>query len=299
MNAPATSGSPIWQTVFLSFAAVLPLFEIARGYRQGLPRQLVRLLALVAAYAAAWFGGALFLPWLRPLGFPDFVLSPISSALLALVVYNLINLIGRFVFMRTAKHEVASTRLLYGVGGGFFGAVFGLFFIWLLLVGLRSAGSVADAQLHARVTDQPPLALRADSPSRAQVPAASDPTALATLFARLKNYVELGTVGALVKQSDVLPAGAYQTLGQLGETLARPGTAQRLAEDPAIRELADNPKIVALRGNPEIARLVEEGRYFDLLRDPRLVAAFNDPALIAALKRFDLKRALFHANAKP
>ena len=55
----AVSGSLLWQVVFLSFAVVLILFEVVRGWRLGLLRQLIRLVALVAAYAAAFFGGSL------------------------------------------------------------------------------------------------------------------------------------------------------------------------------------------------------------------------------------------------
>src|SRR2546423_14584349 len=78
------AGSTLWQTVFVSFAIVLLLFEIVRGYRLGLPRQLMRGAAVIAAYAAAYFGGALLLPLLRPvLKWPDFIVSMIGGALLS------------------------------------------------------------------------------------------------------------------------------------------------------------------------------------------------------------------------
>jgi uncharacterized membrane protein required for colicin V production len=65
-EAQATSGSPVWQAVFISFGLVLILFEIVRGWRLGLLRQLMRLVALVVAYAAAFFGGRLLVPITRP-----------------------------------------------------------------------------------------------------------------------------------------------------------------------------------------------------------------------------------------
>ena len=55
----AVAGSPLWQAVFISFAFVFILFEVVRGWRLGLIRQLVRVAALVVAYAAAVFGGRL------------------------------------------------------------------------------------------------------------------------------------------------------------------------------------------------------------------------------------------------
>ena len=66
MKPDLVSGSPLWQTIFVSFAAILLLFQIVRGWQLGLPRQLVRVGALIAAYSTALFGGALLVPWLRP-----------------------------------------------------------------------------------------------------------------------------------------------------------------------------------------------------------------------------------------
>ncbi len=62
----AVAGSPLWQAVFVSFAVILLLFEVVRGWRLGLMRQLARVAALVAAYVAAFFGGRLLVPILRP-----------------------------------------------------------------------------------------------------------------------------------------------------------------------------------------------------------------------------------------
>src|SRR3989440_6445968 len=98
----STSGSTLWQTVFISFAVVLLLLEIIRGYRLGLPRQLMRGAAIIAAYAAAYFGGQLLLPLLQPiLEWPDFILTMIGGAIVALVVYGLIASLGSVLFKRT------------------------------------------------------------------------------------------------------------------------------------------------------------------------------------------------------
>src|SRR4029077_16838148 len=60
----AAAGSPLWQLVFVSFAFLLILFEVLRGWRRGLPRQVARLAALIAAYFAAYFGGKFLAPLL-------------------------------------------------------------------------------------------------------------------------------------------------------------------------------------------------------------------------------------------
>jgi len=51
-EAQEVAGSPLWQVVFISFAVILILFEVVRGWRLGLMRQITRLIALGAAYAA-------------------------------------------------------------------------------------------------------------------------------------------------------------------------------------------------------------------------------------------------------
>src|SRR5256885_8231207 len=125
-----TSGSTLWQTIFVSFAIVLLLFEIVRGYRLGLPRQLMRGAAIICAYAAAYFGGQLLLPLLQPiLKWPDFILSMIGGAILALVIYGLIASLGSILFKRTAQHGMGTVRLGYGFSGALTGIVFGFFFL--------------------------------------------------------------------------------------------------------------------------------------------------------------------------
>jgi uncharacterized membrane protein required for colicin V production len=84
-SVQAVAGSPLWQAVFISFGVVFILFEVIRGWRLGLIRQLVRVAALVMAYAAAIFGGRLLVPITRPfVKMPDLVLSILAGAFLRL-----------------------------------------------------------------------------------------------------------------------------------------------------------------------------------------------------------------------
>ena len=294
----ATAGSSLWQTVFISFAVVLLLLEILRGYRLGLPRQLMRGAAVIAAYAAGYFGGNLMLPLLRPiLKWPDFIVSMIGGALLALVVYGVIAGLGSLLFKRTAQHPSASVRLIYGFSGALTGIVFGLFFIWLILVGIRSVGSVADAQVqaHPRVENKP-------APSAHDEKTLSlenfDADSLTAFLARLKNSVELGKLGDVVKQTDVTPPAVYQTLKDAGTVCANPESARRFLSFPGAVELSEHPKIVALRNDPEIADLIRQGRILELMQNRRVLEAANDPTLVEKVKQFDIKKALEYAAKK-
>jgi Colicin V production protein len=294
----ATAGSSLWQTVFISFAFVLLLLEIIRGYRLGLPRQLMRGAAVIAAYAAGYFGGNLMLPLLRPiLKWPDFIVSMIGGALLAIVVYGVIASLGSLLFKRTAQHSSPGIRLIYGFSGAVTGIVFGLFFIWLILVGIRSIGSVADAQVQAqpRVESNLPSARRNETRSSLEN---FDPDSLTAFLARLKNSVELGKLGDVVKQTDVTPPAVYQTLKDAGTVCANPESARKFLSFPGAVELSEHPKIVALRNDPEIAELIRQGRILDLLQNRRLLEAANDPTLVAKVKQFDIKKALEYAAKK-
>jgi len=144
----AAAGSPVWQVVFISFAAVLILFEVLRGWRRGLARQLARLGALMAAYFAAFFGGKMIVPIVRPLiKVPDIALSIIGGALLAILIYTIISTLGCMLFRRTGQHDSAVVRFVYGLTGAIMGFFFGAFLVWLIVVGVRSLGAVAGAQV--------------------------------------------------------------------------------------------------------------------------------------------------------
>jgi Colicin V production protein len=296
MSSPA-AGSTLWQIIFLSFAAVLLLLEVVRGYRLGLPRQLMRGAAVIAAYAAAYFGGPLLLPLLQPiLKWPDFILSMIGGAIVALVVYGLIASLGSILFKRTAQHSSSGIRLVYGLSGALTGVGFGLFFLWLILVGIRSVGSIADAQVQAHPrAEAPPPSSRADKSLALEN---LDTDSLTSFLARLKNSVELGSVGDLLKKSDVTPPAVYQTLKDAGTVCANPENARRFLSFPGAVELSEHPKIVALRNDPEIAELIRQGRIMELLQHPRVLAAANDPTLVEKVKQFDIKKALEFAAKK-
>jgi hypothetical protein len=287
------NGSPLWQTIFISFALLLILFEVVRGWRLGIVRQLARLLALVAAYAAALFGGRWLLPILRPVfRVPDLFISVVAGAILALAIYAAINALGAILFKRTGQQPVGIVRLLYGVCGAALGIFFGFFTVWLVVVAIRSTGAIASAELHSPTPDRlVPLTSQPASPPNETQPM------LATL-ARLKNSIELGSLGEAIKAVDVVPTRTYQTLGKVGTVVSNPRSAERLLSFPGAKELTENPKIVALRKDREIIALIRGQRFRELLQDPKVIEALNDPTLAAQIQSFDFQKALDYALKK-
>ena len=190
---PVSAGSSLWQLLFLSFGCILILFEILRGWRRGIARQLARLGGLIAAYFVGYFGGDLIGPWVRPFfRLPNAVLSMVAGAVLALLVYAVISGLGTMLFKRTSQHDSMAVRLFYGVSGAVLGLFFGGFLIWLVVVAVRSLGAVADAQ----VRQQPATTAAAPVPERSlhavdlrnrSINDSTESTTLLASLARMKN----------------------------------------------------------------------------------------------------------------
>jgi hypothetical protein len=299
----AVTGSLLWQAVFISFAVVLVLFEVVRGWRLGLIRQLVRVAALAAAYAAALFGGRLLVPIERSLlKMPDMILSILGSAVLALAIYGLITCIAMILFKRIGQQSSKVLQLIYGCTGAILGLFFGAFFLWMIVASIRAIGAVADAQVRGRAsfldTGQS-ATLRAVSVHRRFLGESNEePPTLATSLARLKNSLEIGPVGDAVKEMDPVPPEIYETLEKVGSIFSSPERAQRFLTFPGARELSEHPKIIALRDDPEISEMIRQRRFLDLLQEPRVIDAANDPVLADRIKEFDLQRALDYANSR-
>jgi hypothetical protein len=299
-EAQATSGSPVWQAVFISFGLVLILFETVRGWRLGLLRQMMRLVALVAAYAAAFYGGRLFLPIARSLfRMPDFVLSALAGALLAFVAYAVVTSMGTILFKRTAEQESRTVQLIYGFAGAIVGLFFGFFSLWLIVVSVRVIGALADAQARSRsptVHGSPDPVLQALEVRRRFLGDGTDQSpAFAASLARLKNSLELGALGNAVKQTDPISQKSYDTLTKVAAVFSSPQRARKFLSFPGARELSEHPKIVALRDDPEISELIAQRQFLDLLQNQRIVDAANDLALTERIKKFDLQGALDYA----
>jgi hypothetical protein len=295
------AGSPLWQVVFISFGGILILFEVLRGWRLGLMRQVTRLIALGAAYGAAFLGGSLCVPAARPFfKMPDPVLSILCGAILALVTYALVSGVGAILFKRTAQQDSGLVRLIYGFAGAILGLFFGVFLLWLTVASVRAVGALAEGQTRSRspvaAHDAKDATSRALDVRRRFLSESDDGVpALATSLARLKNSLELGLLGSVFKNTDPISHRTYETLEKAGSVLSDPERAQKFLTFPGARELAEHPKIVALRSDPEIADLIAERRFVDLLQNPRVIDAANDPVLAERVRKFNIQRALDYA----
>jgi membrane protein required for colicin V production len=295
-ESQATGGSLLWQGIFISFALALVLFEVVRGWRLGLLRQLMRLAALVVAYGAAFFGGRLLVPILRPLvKMPDFVLSALGGATLAFVAYAVVSCMGAILLKRTGEQQSRLVQLIYGIAGAIVGLFFGVFALWLIVVSVRAVGAVADAQVRNRsvaVHTAPDGTSHSLEIQRRVLGDGNEASAaFPASLARLKNSLELGVFGIVIKQADPVSQESYATLSKVAAVFSNPERARRFLSFPGARELSEHPKIVVLRDDPEISEMIAQKRFLDLLRDQRIIDAANDLALAERIKKFDLQAA--------
>jgi len=294
----SVAGSPLWQIVFVSFALVLILFEIVRGWRRGLPRQVARLGALIAAYFAAFFGGKFLAPLLGMfVRMPDALLSICAGGIFALIVYVVISGTGSALFRRTDQHEWLIVRLFYGSAGAVLGVFFGLLLVWVMTVAIRSIGSVANAEIREQANDSS-VVHAVDVRRRLLGEASEEEAPLTTSLARLKNSLEMGVIGNAVKKVDVVPQRTYDLMEKIGQVAANPQNAERFLSYPGSRELSEHPKIIALRNDQEIAQMLAQGQLLELIQDQRIIDAANDPDLHERLKKIDLNAALDYALQK-
>ena len=80
----------------------------------------------------------------------------VGGAILALLVYSIITSMGTILFKRTGQQESGFVRFIYGVTGAVAGLFFGSFLVWLVVVGIRSMGAVADAQVQTHAPQPAP-----------------------------------------------------------------------------------------------------------------------------------------------
>ena len=262
--------------IFFGASALFVLYQAFRGWRLGIVRQLIRLGALISAYVAGIFFGGLAMPLLRLTGYADFIVKPVSMALVGIAAYVIVSFVGRVLFKKTTDQDFGLVWLIYGVSGAFFGVIFGVFFVTLVALALRFMGTLATGI--------------AEQPGAPEVSTSRKNTVAGLV--EMKHSLETGITGEVLDTVDPIPKKAYELTEKLGRLASSPSALQRFLTYPGVEELTKRPEIIALRDDPEIANAVREGRYLSLLRNPRITKTANNPKLVEQVKDFDVEKAL-------
>ncbi len=287
-------GPDSWQISFFAVAALIVALKAWHGWRLGVVRQAIGLAALVCAYLCAIFGGRLLAPVLFFLGIPGGLSGIAGGAILGLLVYSALSIVGAILFKKTAQQSVGVVRFGYGLAGAVIGGFMGLFVVWIAVLGIRLLGTVAKTQIEA--SHRPAIPAHGKLPAKAAPPA---PGALVRGLANIKQSLETGATGAVVEHVDPIPGTLYSLLTKVGQMISNEQSIDRFLSYPGVKTLTENPKIAALHSDPEIAKNLIAQNYFALVRNEHIIRAANDREIGELMTRFEFEKALDYALAKP
>ena len=277
MSGIGADGSEYWRNVFFALAGGWVLLSFLRGWTQGILRQLLVPLAVFGALVAV----ILVTPTASGYLYQNTRL-PASALLLGFAIwlfaYNLLVFVGGIIFKRTREQDFAIVRLVFGVGGAIIAVVYAFLQIWVIVVGIRILGHVAEDQIAVQSSRN----------------AAS--SGLVVGLARLKNSLELGSGKVVLDQLDPVPLEAYRRLDQCTQLLANPRAIGRLLESPAFRGIWENPRIRTLQADPEILEAIRRGDFLSILSNPKVFALWTDPSIRALLSGDQLQAACDYAK---
>ena len=276
-TAADIQGSPQWQTAFLLLAALWLLLSTLRGWTNGLMRELTGIVAfLVATFLIVHFTGNLA-AYLH-LEVASILQTPIAALLLWIISYNGVVLIGRVLFKRTRDQDSLLARMIFGAGGALVGLIYGFFFIWCLLIGVRVIGRIAENQIE--------MERDANEPSGK----------LVLNLAKLKNSIELGTGRLVVDAVDPTPPAFYRELDRCSRLIGNPRAIRKMLDYPGFRRAFQDPKITDLRQDPEVLADMQSGNVLGVLANRKVIALLNDSQLRQAFSPAELEAALDYAG---
>lgn len=253
MSSPQGQSS----TELLCAAAFLVLasFLVWRGWRLGMVRMLVSIGAVVGGYFIGAFGGPLLAPLLRPTGYPDPLLALGGGAAIGLAFYVSARLVGAILFKRTAQQSFTPLRWLFGVLGAAIGVVEATALLLVLAMSVRVGGIIAES---------------------------AGPAWQQTGLVNLKQKLEDGALGDLVKSLDPIPPDYYRMIGGFTGLLSNPRELAQFLASPAAKEI-DHKPLEALQNDPRLNQQLQSGRLVELLKNPKIVGLLNDPKVRQAL----------------
>lgn len=287
-----------YQLGFLIVAGLFVAFTAWHGWRLGILRQIISILALASAYIIGYFGGGRLGGLLqRFIDLPERALAVLGAVGLGFIIYCCITLLGVIAFKKTAQQKEGLMRLGYGISGAACGAFYGLFLVWIMVLAIRLLGSVAETQLGAAYYPSPSTSSK--HPSSTPGPTATPPGAVIRTLAHMKESLEQGPTGMVVQQVDPIPGTLYGILRKLGVMVSDEKSIDRFLSYPGVKPLLANPKIAALQNDPDINRDIVSRNYLSLIRNPHIIAAANDAEIGELMRKFQFEKALDYAIRRP
>ena len=270
------SASPFWQTALLYGASLFLLWEIYGGWRRGVIRSGLHFGAFVlSGFLGMMVGQAIAAVVAIVMPGVSFFAGLGVGLAVTLIVLAVCLFLSAIVFKRTYQQPPGFVRTLFGLGGAFFGLLTGLFILWGTISLVRASGALAQSSMAGRKPKDAP--------------------ALAQGLATLKESLEMGSIGKLVKSVDILPNEAYDHMVRLSKLTADPNAMVRFLDYPGVMKIVAHPRIQAILQDPELVAASQKQDYAALLRNSTLMQAVSDPSLQKLVMSLDLQKALDYA----
>jgi hypothetical protein len=303
------AGSLAWQLVLLMLAGLFILYRMVRGMQLGGARQLVSIMALVMGVAAGWGIGPTLAPALRGgLHLADFVLVPLVSGLIAIMVVILVEILGMIFCGKTEEQKEPGKRRFYAVTGVGLGFVNGVITLLIAVIGINLLGTIANTQIYSQlnalnrsIAAAPPSGPLPDTGT--ELDGKGGPVTvtkevgnpLTVFLARVKNSMELGPGRGLVDKVDPVPPEIYRILQKAVKVLSDPDCMQLFLQHPDISRITQHEVVARLAQDEDLARLAQSRDIVGLMRHPKLVAAANDPEVQKEFGTVKLEEVLDYA----
>ncbi len=299
-------------TILVACAVGLILVQAWQGWHLGLARALTKVGAFIAGYAAGYWTSPLTPGLLRPMvRLPDFAIGILGASAFGMLTWIVVSILGILLFKKTKDQPTFVLRWVYGASGASVGALTGCVLVWILLIGLRFLGTVAESQLAPQAAS---IAVDTTSPATGQrVRPGGDRTAVVAetsedetpppqklgpvvhTLANIKQAIDQGFLGATVQVVDPIPEQVYILIGKIGRMSSDAKAATRFFEYPGGAELASHPRLRSLLADPAIRELASKKEFAALLQNQKVIDASNDPEVNSLIKRFDIEAALDYA----
>jgi hypothetical protein len=157
------------------------------------------------------------------------------------------------------------------MGGAFFGILTGLFILWGTVSIIRSAGAIAQTAAQSSATSRSLIAI--------------------------KESLEKGPLGSVVKSIDILPTETYDRMARLGELSKDSDAMMRFLDDPGVQKLLAHPRVQALMDDRELIQAAETKNFLVILQNRSVMNAITDPSVQKLVTELDLEKALDRAVA--
>lgn len=276
---------------YLGGSGVVAGFLAWNGWRQGVGRQGMTLLAVAGAYAAGFFGRKTAMPAFEFLGYPELLTEIIGGAAAGLLTYIAIHALSRVLFKRTKDIVVKSSRMRSGLLGALLGLAFSVVLFVVSYYTIRMMGTLAASKVQASSDDAAAAKLK---PVGGLLPQ-EEPNALVKGLAKLNEALNEGTTGEILHKVDRVPPNVYALLFKLGLMVSREESVDRFLSYPGVAALAHHPKIERLKNDAGVSELLVSKSYLKLLRNEKVVTLANDEEFAKEIKAMDFEKALDYA----